>query len=450
MAGARGAGAAPGAAASTSADVLVIGAGASGLTAASRLEARGLSVIVLEGRDRIGGRVWTDHGMGFPLDLGAAWLHGQDDNPLVPMAKKLGLDLVETDWLNTDVHDRNGRRIPAGEVTASHRSFRRVMKRVFAKRERAAPDVTLADAVCESIAEVGVQGRPSLTDWQIAYLEDDYAEELHRLSLRVCKLDEDFHGGDFLLTGGYAPLMESLGRGADVRLRHRVTGVEHGSDPVRVTTTRGTFTARAALCTLPIGVLRPSIGARVAAVAFDPPLPPAKIEAASSFGVALMNKVILRFERPFWTARRDVIGWTGRRHGEFPVFVNAQRLRGVPVLETLVVGDHARCLEPLSDAVTVERTLGALREIFGAGVPQPVAARVTRWGADPFAAGSYSYARAGASLADREVLARPLGDRLFFAGEATHATFSGTVHGAHMTGLAQADRIASALGLTKI
>lgn len=441
------------AAPASSADVLVVGAGAAGIAAARRLRARGLSVIVLEGRDRIGGRVWTDTSMGLPLDLGAAWLHGADDNPLVPIAKKLGLDLVETDWLNTDVHDKHGVRLPADEVAASHKSWKKVMKGVFEKRARARlhgrDDMSIEEAVKTSIAEVGMQGRPELTDWQIAYLEDDYAEELSRLSLRVSRLDEDFVGGDFLLTGGYGPLFKSLASGIDIRLGHRATAIDHGASPVTVETDRGAFTGRAVLCTLPVGVLRPTSGSAVAKVEFVPGLPARKLRALENLGTGLMNKVILKFDKPFWTSRRDVIGWTGRRHGVFPVFVNGQRLRGAPVLEALVAGDHARSLERLTDESTLKATMDAVRTVFGANVPEPVGARITRWAVDPFAGGAYSYARVGASQDDRAELGRPVADRLFFAGEATHGTFSGTVHGAYQTGLAQADRIVAALGASK-
>lgn len=440
--------AAPGA----SADVIVVGAGAAGLAAAGRLRARGLSVIVLEGRDRIGGRVTTDTSLGLPVDLGAAWLHGADDNPLVPIAKKLGLDLVETDWLNTDVHDKAGKRLPADEVAASHKAWKKVMKGVFDKRARYRSmrgDISLEEAVRASIQEVGMQGRPELTDWQVAYLEDDYAEELSRLSLRVSRLDEDFVGGDFLLPGGYMPLLKTFAAGLDIRLGHRVTAIDHGQSPVKVSTARGDFTARAVLCTLPVGVLRPTSGAAVAQVQFTPGLPERKVRALENLGTGLMNKVVLKFDRAFWASRRDVIGWTGRRHGVFPVFVNGQRLLGAPVLTALVAGDHARSLERLTDEGTIKATMDAVRTVFGTGAPEPTAFKITRWGVDPYAGGAYSYARVGASLEDRAELGRPVADRLFFAGEATHGTFSGTVHGAYQTGLAQADRIVAALGASK-
>jgi monoamine oxidase len=434
---------------SNDADVLVLGAGVAGLAAASRLAAAGRRVIVLEARDRIGGRVWTDTALGVPVDLGAAWLHSSANNPVVPIAGRLGMELVRTEWLDAGVHDRDGIRIPGDEVQASNVSFRRVMQRVLEKRTRASLDVSLGEAVRETIAELGMEGRASLTDWQVAYLEADYAEELARLSLRLCRLDDDYHGGDFAPVRGYAPLVAWLAGGIDVRPGHRVTSVEHGAAPVRVTTDRGAFTARCVLVTLPVGLLRAAAAEggrpRVATVAFDPPLPRRKLRAAAHLGMALMNKVILRFPRRFWPDSSDVFGWTGRRHGEFPLFVNGQRMRRAPLLEALVVGDVARELELLPDERIVARAMDALRTMFGAGIPAPDAARITRWGRDPFATGSYSYPMVGAAVHDRRALAEPVGDRLFFAGEATHPTLSGTVHGAYLTGLSESIRIAGVL-----
>ncbi len=83
-----------------------------------------------------------------------------------------------------------------------------------------------------------------------------------------------------------------------------------------------------------------------------------------------------------------------------------------------------------------------LRTVFGERVPEPTEVAVTRWHTDPFAIGSYSYVPVGGSSDDFEVLSRPVGDRLFFAGEATIVDHSGTVHGAYLSGLREAERIA--------
>lgn len=438
--------------AGTDADVVVVGAGASGLAAASRLRQMGWRVIVLEGRDRIGGRVDSRTAAGVPCDLGAAWFHSTQDNPLVPLARRLGMELEETSWFNTQVHDADGTFIPGLEVERSHSSFKRVMDDVFQKLRRLesgdpAADTSLAEAVRESIARLGVEGRPSLTDWQIAYLENDYAEDLPRLSLRVCRYDDDFHGPDLAPVGGYGPLMKHMALDLDIRLGHTVTAIEHSRSPVRLTTTGGTLSASVVLVTLPIGLLRESLGIEQdrARIRFSPELPARKVKAATRLGVGLMNKIILRFDRPFWPDRRDVFGWTGTSHGCFPFFVNASRLRGAPVLEALVVGKYARQIEALSDEATVGIAMSSLRTMFGAGVPVPAGFAVTRWGKDPFALGAYSYATVGASVKDREALGETVANRLFFAGEATHPTLSGTVHGAYLTGLREAERIARTL-----
>jgi polyamine oxidase len=426
----------------STADVIVIGAGMSGLTAAQKLTERGYRVIVLEGRDRIGGRIWTDRTMGVPLDLGAAWFHSKADNPLVKVARGLGMELVETKWTDTAMFDRDGSPIPAKESAASHASFKKVMGEVFRRMSLLSDDSSLEEVVLGAIEDLGMEGRKSLTDWQVAYLENDYAEELAKLSYRVAREDADFHGGDFAPVAGYAPLVDAFAKGVDVRLAERVVSVDHTGDPVRVRTVRGELSARAVLVTLPIGVLRASLGIdRVATVAFDPPLPERKVLAAKRLGIGLMNKVIMMFPKRFWPKEFDVVGWTGVKHGQFPMFVNGSKLRKAPLLEALIVGDYARSIESLSDEETVSRAMDALRRMFGSGIPSPDRARVTRWGADPFAVGAYSYASLGAHVTDRRALGQPVGDRVFFGGEATHETLSGTVQGAYLSGLREAEKI---------
>jgi len=425
-------------------DVIVIGAGVAGLTAATQLRSAGLQVVILEGRDRAGGRVWTDDRLGVPVDLGAAWLHGVADNPLVPIALSLELKLVETTWTSTQIHDHDGSWIPTEEVESSHASFGKVIDEVFSGKLLVRRQTSLQDAVRVAMKKHFVAGRPALTQWQIEYMANDYAENLHRVSHRAAQSDARFQGGDFAPARGFAPVVHRLAEGLDIRFEHRVRIVDYSSTPLQVHTDRGLFTGRSALITLPIGVLRTSVGVDNAGqgVEFHPRLPAKKVKAISRLGVGLMNKVILRFPRSFWHNRNHVFGWVGDGPGQYLVFVNSYPLRQLPILEAQIVGDDAREIQELDDEQTVGRAMRALRTMFGAGVPAPDAAIVTRWGQDPFALGSYSYATVGASPRDRQILGEPIRKRLYFAGEATHLKVSATVHGAYLTGLREAERIA--------
>jgi monoamine oxidase len=237
---------------------------------------------------------------------------------------------------------------------------------------------------------------------------------------------------------GYAHIARGLAAGLDVRLNHVVSCVAHGADSVTISTNRGTFRTERAIVTLPLGVLKQ------ARVAFDPPLPPAKQHAIQRLGFNVLNRVYLRFPAAFW-AHDDTpfLGHIAETKGEWPAFMNFHALVGAPVLLCFNAGAFGTLTETWPDAAIVAGMLSVLRKLYGAGIPDPEAALITRWLADPFACGSYSHMAPGSTLADRDALSLPIGDRLFFAGEATHVEYPSTVHGAYLSGLRAAEQIKS-------
>ena len=182
------------------------------------------------------------------------------------------------------------------------------------------------------------------------------------------------------------------------------------------------------IVTVPLGVLKAQT------IAFDPPLPERKRRAIERLGFGLLNKVVLSFEEAFWPESPDMIGLVGPNQ---PVadLVSGLTFAGTPLLVGLRGGAAARSREALSDQDAIGEVLAAL------GAPEPSGALVTRWAADPSARGSYSFLAVGSTPADLRALAEPLGERLLFAGEATHEEFFATVHGAYMSGIREAGRI---------
>jgi len=183
-----------------------------------------------------------------------------------------------------------------------------------------------------------------------------------------------------------------------------------------------------AIVTVPLGVLK------AGAIAFDPPLPGTKRQAIERLGFGLLDKVVLAFEEPFWPQSADLLGLVGT---EQPVgdLVNGLSFAGAPLLIGIRGGAAARSCEALSDREAVDEVRVAM------DAPEPTGALVTRWAADPYARGSYSFLAVGSSPADLHALAEPVGERLLFAGEATHEEFFATVHGAYMSGVREAERI---------
>ncbi|XP_039288955.1 lysine-specific histone demethylase 1A, partial [Nilaparvata lugens] len=274
---------------------------------------------------------------------------------------------------------------------------------------------------------------------------------------------------------GYSCVPVALSEGLDIKLNQAVRQIRYHSKGVEVLVSSArnfhnpkTFKADVVLCTLPLGVLKQSVGAAAvqqlpSSVQFVPALPEWKASAINRLGFGNLNKVVLCFERIFWDPNANLFGHVGSTtasRGELFLFWNLYR---APVLLALVAGEAAAIMENVSDDVIVGRCIAVLKGIFGnSAVPQPKETVVTRWRADPWARGSYSYVHVGSSGSDYDMLAAPVFPpsagsnpaaaqdptnsngvpRLFFAGEHTIRNYPATVHGAFLSGLREAGRIA--------
>jgi polyamine oxidase len=408
--------------------VLVIGAGMSGLAAARRLADAGMTVTVVEARSRLGGRTWTDTSLGGPIDVGAAWIHGSEGNPLVDLAAQVDARTVETNFEDVVVL-RDGYVVDPAAVDVVGQEWTRVMNDIASMTDDANPDASLADALIGSGADLD----DPLMQWILAgAIGSEYAADPDELSLRWFGHEGEFDGPDLILPGGYRQIVDHLARDLTIRLDAEVTRIAHGGATVTVDTAGEVFEADRVIVTVPLGVLK------AGTIEFDPPLPDAKQQAIRRLGFGLLDKVVLRFDEPFWTQqfdmRSDMIGIAGENQPASDL-VNSVRFTDVPMLIGLRGGANARAREADSDEQTVAQLVAALR------APEPTGMLVTRWAADPFARGSYSFLAVGSSPDDQEALAAPVGDRLSFAGEATHEEFFATVHGAYLSGLREADRI---------
>jgi polyamine oxidase len=370
--------------------VVIIGAGVAGLSAARFLADRGLKPIVLEARERIGGRIWTVNLDGHPIDLGASWIHGPHGNPIAAIAREARASIKNTDW---DQIWFPGSK-PGKARRAMAQARRLFSSRGFGSVADAIPEAWLSDPFMRWALRTTIAG--------------EYGADAGALSLRHWRDDYDFDGGDYAVTGGYGEIVTHLARRLDIRVAHRVKAIRHNKEDVAVETNRGTIHAEFAIVTLPLGVLK------AGSVIFDPPLPQRKEQAIKRLGVGVLNKLVLIFDRPFWPKNAQVIG----HHGPYSIFVVQGR-----TLVGLVGGAAARM--PVPEAP--EAVLRAL------GAPRPLSNIVTNWHEDHFALGAISVVAPGGTSADFDALAAKVG-RLLFAGEATSRAYRGTVHGAYVSG----------------
>lgn len=406
------------------AEVLVVGAGLAGIAAATRLEKRGVRVIVLEAKDAPGGRAATSEALGAPVDLGASWLHGTRDHPLHDRAREGGLPLVPFDYDSLALYRADGKPEPTAVSTMDR--FEEALERLGrgAKRKE-----SVADRMAALDRELLDGLPPAPRDFLVAtVLEEEYAANVHELAARALEEGRSMRGADAILEGGYAALYRPLCARLDIRFGTVVSEIDLGGDGVTVTTSAGRFTAAQLILTVPLGVLKGG-GLRIV-----PSLPAPQRRAIDALGMGLCNKLYLKFPRVFWDGAVQVVGYQHPERGRWLSWYNYARVTGLPVLLGFCTADAAASVEALDDDATVADAMAVLRRIYGAAIPEPEAAIVTRWGKDPYSLGAYSFLRVGARPSQRDELATPVLNRLLIAGEATDRRYPGTTQGAWRAG----------------
>ncbi len=407
----------------TDPDVIVIGAGAAGLAAAQRLAAAGVTVHVVEARSRVGGRAWTARSPSWlPMELGCAWLHSADENELCALALRSGLTIDKTrpPW-RTQIND-------AGFRPADQTDFRAALARLFARLDEAGE--AEGDYSADRLLDPGNRWNPLLNATS-TYMN---GVELDQVSVRDFFRYRDT-GVNWRIVEGYSALMEALASGLSITFECPARLIDHSGPQMRVETPRGNLRGRAVIVTAPTDVL--SAGD----LGFHPALPD-KIAAAAVLPLGLADKLYLGLDNAEEFPRDSHLygALDTVQTGSYHV-----RPFGRPLIEVYFGGRFARELEAEGEAAFARFAIGQLASLLGQGMRKrlhPIAA--TAWGRDPYARGSYSHAMPGHADA-RSVLAAPVDERLFFAGEACMVHDFSTAHGAYRSGVAAADAAIAAL-----
>jgi monoamine oxidase len=417
--------------------VVVIGAGLSGLSAARDLKRLGHNVIVLEARDRIGGRIWTSRlWPDLPMDLGASWIHGVTDNPLTELADEARAKRLSTSYDSAMALNATGEEIDLEPAMERAEDMVAAARKAADKRDQ---DQSLADAITTSPQwkNATVEEQRLVRHHVNGSYEAEYGCDWKEASAWNIDSGEEFDGGDQLFPGGFDQITAYLAKGLDVRLGQQITRIDPAPHGVKVTLRDGaTLEADHAIITVPLGVLQ------AGKIAFGEALEKPRQQAIESLRMGLLNKCWLRFDRVAWPDDVDWIEWLGPRDGFWAQWVSLAQAASAPVLLGFHAGAQAREMEKLDDRAMAAAAHDALKQMFGTSFPAPVAAQVTRWSQDPHALGSYSFNTVGTSPKTRRAVAGADWDgRIVFAGEATSADYFGTAHGAVLSGLAAAGAI---------
>jgi monoamine oxidase len=396
-------------------EVIVVGAGAAGLAAAAELARAGRSVLVVEARDRIGGRCLTRRlpGVPSPVELGAEFIHGRPEATIALLRRA---NIPAVDSTRTQRVAFGGKLLDANIFAQAQRVAQRKLKgkdvsfRTFLNRQRL-PRLT------RTLATMMVQGFDAADPGVVSARE----------------IVEEWSGGGLGVSqprpqGGYGPLLEGLASESTVQLNTVVQAIRWKASSVEV---RGTFRgepwsawAPRAIITVPIGVL--------------PSLVKEKRDALARLESGPVIRIALAFREAFWEKRHPGVAFFHSPEAAFPTFWTPLPMHA-PLITCWAGGPNAARLTGSSEKHLLKSALESVRSVLG-NVDEPRAFLLHDWQADPYARGGYSYVKVGGTGA-REELAAPLEDTLYFAGEATDVEQSGTVGGALASGMRAAKEI---------
>lgn len=412
----------------TETDVIVVGAGAAGIGASLALSRDGIPHIVLEAKDRVGGRAFSEsHSLGHLWDHGCHWFHSADINVLRHIAERLDhpyqhrpsegaahrftagawrVSMEETDYIWNILHDMTGGGHGAGN-------------------DDDAPASTLLDEhhALHAIAR----------NW----MKLMYSAEPERISLADAATYNDT-AINLAVKGGYGALIERIASGLPIRLGVAVQRLSVGRDTVQVETSGGKLTARSVILAVPARMLETD------RLVVFPKLPETLQQAFADVPMGWYEKIALAFDR-------DVFSGHGMSSADIevpglPVMSFELHPFGRPIAIAHVAGDIARDMEAQGEPAMRDLAVESLSKAFGSAIrARIVHGTATHWSSDPFIHGAYACALPGRA-ASRRYFREPLHERIFLAGEHTHPSFNATAHGAYESGQTAALRAAALLG----
>lgn len=456
--------------------VAVIGSGVSGLAAARTLvdnyPGDGLSVLVLEAGEHIGGRTFTDRSIGWPsisgaeVDVGASWMHGSSSNhPITRIKDALGLGTFVTD------DDKMEIRCDGEEVDEDRfDDYEELVEAAQKIAKKSSSDMSMWDAMAE-LDEGGGRDHPLMQMHMANSMEFDVGASPKQISAKLFENDEAFSGKETILLGGYSQIPEALAGGRvrlepgsdnrsptvtaadgvplDVRLGVCVQAITLSQGHLIVSTQCGQqIRADHAVLAVPLGVLK------AGRIEFSPELPSGVATAISRIGFGDVVKVGILFDEVFWDKGTHYYGLAHKSPGlhqaeRFSYFLNCEGAVHKPVLMTFAFGESAMEVETLSDEEVWANIQANLAQVFGERAlhAEMVGMWRSRWGHDPNFGGAYSFPAVHSRPEDWKAFLSPCMDqRLHLAGEHTCYKYRGTVHGAFFSGQRAAREILQAHG----
>ena len=403
-------------------DVVVVGAGAAGIAAAKTLRANGLSFVLVEATNRIGGRCWTDSKIfGVPFDVGAHWLHYGDDNFYLSYAKNNNFS-VYPDSRKNHVYQNN---------TKLDGGLERLIGPLKVYESAVEEAVVAGDDISIEQAASDVVDKDKST---IEFLIGPWVMGKEVSELSALDYESLTNGSDWFCHQGFGALVQHYGANLPVSLNTRVESIDWSKRAVKVTTNRGTIKADNVILTVSTGVLKAQV------IDFQPRLSPEKYESFQGVSMGCYEHVALLFERcdALWEADSYLVRMADEGCSGFGALLNVS---GTGLVFCDIGADAGKDLVVYGEAACIDFALHELRSTLGSeSIQRFVKGYATAWLTHPYSLGSYASAAPGYQHL-RKTLREPVADKIFFAGEACHRTMWASVAGAHQSGVEVAKRV---------
>ncbi|XP_032869646.1 lysine-specific histone demethylase 1B isoform X3 [Amblyraja radiata] len=393
-------------------NVIVIGAGAAGLAAARQLRNFGIKVMVLEARDRIGGRVWDDYSLGVTVGKGAQIVNGCINNPIALMCEQLGNKMHKLGD-RCDLIEEGGRVVDPTIDKSIDFHFNAMLDVVadWRKDKKQFQDVPLGEKIEEIYKAFSQESGVQFSDLEVKVLQ--------------------FHLGNL-----------EYACGSNLQ---QVVSINYSGDDICIGTANGTlWMTQKVLVTVPLTLLQKNT------IQFYPHLSERKIKAINSLGQGVIEKIALQFPYKFWENKIQGSDFFGHippspdKRGLFGVFYDMDPQGNHCVLMSVISGDAVAVIRDMQEQQVIELCMKVLKELFKEQeVPDPVRYFVTQWNKDPWTQMAYSFIKAGGSGEAYDIIAEDIQGKVFFAGEATNRHFPQTVTGAYLSGVREASKIAA-------
>ena len=403
-------------------DVVVIGAGAAGLSATAELMRRNISVLCIEGMNRIGGRCYTDIStFGVPADHGAHWLHGHKQNEIAIFGKKHKDKFkIYKEPDRSVVYD--------GKTKVNENKLWKIYKKIEKFRTANSSDEPFMDLLPENIKK---------NDWFDTAHKASMARDFGEFSSYDDSnnfYDPGWDSGNALCREGYGTLLAYYRKDIPVKLNTIVNEIKWGGKGVQVVTNKGTINAKACIVTVSAGVLKAE------KIKFTPVLPLRNQEALESVSMTVSNRVLMQLNKKFLGKFKSDTNFyikcdsNGAKSPE-TIAYGLLKMSGTNVCLFGISGQFSKDLENEGSEAMIDFVLNKLKSAWGSKFYEKyfIKAIATGWANNPFTLGGYSGGVPGKSKKRRDIKF-PVGERIFFAGEATAGAFS-TVHGANRSGV---------------